>query len=59
MSKSTLGQLRSVLYRSARVLGDVQAAKKGPSSYGKRLVRKAAYRTTNRALGKALRGFGL
>jgi hypothetical protein len=51
--------LRSQLYRAARDLGNVQAAEKGPVSYGKRVVRRKAYRSTNRALGKVLRGFGL
>jgi hypothetical protein len=51
--------LRSQLYRAARDLGNVQAAEKGPVSYGKRVVRRKAYRATNRTLGKVLRGFGL
>jgi len=51
--------LRSQLYRAARDLGNVQAAEKGPTSYGKRVVRRKAYRSTNRVLGKVLRGFGL
>ena len=49
--------LRSSLYRSARLLGDAEAATKGPTAAGKRVARKAAYRGTNKALGKALRGF--
>ena len=48
--------LRSQLYRAARDLGDVEAASKGPTAYGKRVVRKKAYAKTNGALGKALRG---
>jgi hypothetical protein len=38
--------LRSQLYRAARDLGNVQAARGGPTSYGKRVVRRKVYRTT-------------
>ena len=51
--------LRSQLYRAARDLGNVQAATKGPTAYSKRVVRRSIYRSTNRALGKSLRRFGL
>jgi len=51
--------LRSSLYRSARLLGDVRAASKGPTSYGKRLVRKRAYRQSSGLLPSLLRSFGL
>jgi hypothetical protein len=51
--------LRSQLYRAARDLGNVQAASKGPTAYGKRVVRRKAYRTTNGAMGRFLRGLGL
>jgi hypothetical protein len=50
---------RSWLYRIARTMGDVNAARRGPSAYGRRVVRKRVYRTTNRATAKALRRFGL
>jgi hypothetical protein len=42
-----LKSLRSQLYRAARDLGNVQAAHGGPTSYGKRVVRRKVYRTTN------------
>ena len=48
--------LRSQLYRAARDLGNVEAASKGPASYGRRVVRRKAYAKTNGLLGKALRG---
>jgi hypothetical protein len=48
--------LRSQLYRAARDLGNVQAAEKGPASYGRRVVRRRVYRTSNGVLGKLLRG---
>jgi len=47
--------LRSQLYRAARDLGNAEAASKGPGAYGKRIVRRKAYRSTNGALGKLLK----
>jgi hypothetical protein len=47
--------LRSQLYRAARDLGNVQAAAKGPGAYGKRIVRRKVYRSTNGVLGKLLK----
>ncbi|MHB8328097.1 MAG: hypothetical protein ACYDD6_00465 [Acidimicrobiales bacterium] len=49
--------LRSQLYRAARDLGNIEAAEKGPSSYGKRVVRRKVYAKTNGTLSKLLRGF--
>jgi hypothetical protein len=37
--------LRSQLYRVARDLGNVQAASGGPTSYGKRVVRRKVCRS--------------
>jgi len=51
--------LRSQLYRGARDLGNLDAAEKGPTSLGKRYVRRAAYRKANTGLGGLLRAFGL
>jgi hypothetical protein len=51
--------LRSQLYRAARDLGNIEAAEKGPVSYGRRVVRRKIYRRTNSALGKLLRSLGL
>ena len=51
--------IRSQLYRGARDLGNLQAAEKGPASYGKRVVRRKVYRSTNKLTGKFLRSFGL
>jgi hypothetical protein len=50
--------LRSQLYRGARDLGNLEAAEKGPTAYGRRVVRRSAYRRTNRGLAKVLRRFG-
>jgi hypothetical protein len=55
----TKRSFRSQLYRAARDLGNVQAAEKGPASYGKRVVRRKVYRSVNKPLGKMLKGFGL
>jgi hypothetical protein len=54
-----LSKFRKQTYRVARDLGNVEAAEKGPASYGKRVVRRSAYRKTNRGLGRLLRKFGL
>jgi hypothetical protein len=51
--------LRSQLYRSARDLGNLQAAERGPGSYAKRVVRRKVYRTTNGMTRHLLRGFKL
>ncbi len=51
--------LRTNLYRSARFLGNVQAASKGPAAYSKRVVRRSVYRKTNRATGSLLRKLGV
>jgi hypothetical protein len=51
--------LRSQLYRAARDLGNVQAARGGPTSYGKRVVRRKVYRTTNGINRRVLKDLGL
>jgi hypothetical protein len=50
---------RSQLYRAARDLGNVQAARGGPTSYGKRVVRRKVYRTTNGINRRVLKDLGL
>lgn len=45
--------MRSLLYRLARILGDVNAAKKG--RVGKRVGRRAAGKATGKGLGKLFR----
>jgi predicted GNAT family N-acyltransferase len=49
----SIGKTRSVLYKTARILGDVNAVKRG--TIGKRIVRRAAGRATGRGLGKLLK----
>jgi hypothetical protein len=51
--------LRSQLYRAARDLGNIEAAEKGPTSYGRRVARRAVYRRTNSVTGGILRALGL
>jgi len=42
--------VRSLLYKTARVMGDVNAVKKG--TVGKRVARRATGKVTGRGLGK-------
>jgi stalled ribosome alternative rescue factor ArfA len=51
--------LRSQLYRSARDLGNIEAAERGPGSYARRVVRRRVYRTTNGMTRHLLRSLGL
>jgi len=51
--------LRSEMYRTARIMGDAEAMQKGPTSYGKRVLRKQMYRRSNSATRKLLRLVGL
>jgi hypothetical protein len=46
---------RSQLYRAARDFGNIEAAGRGPTAYGKRVVRRKVYRTTNVWTGRVLR----
>lgn len=47
----TVGKTRSVLYAAARILGDVQAVKKGPQAVAKRIVRKQAFKLFGKLFG--------
>ena len=51
--------LRSQPYRAARNLGNVQAARGDPTSYGGRVVRRKVYRTTNAINRRVLKDLGL
>ena len=44
--------MRSLLYFLARLLGDVNAVKRGPRAVGKRVERRIAGRIAGRLLGK-------
>lgn len=51
--------IRSQMYRAARIMGDIEAAANGPSAFGKRVVRRRVYRTTNSLTARLLRALGL
>jgi hypothetical protein len=53
--RSAISALRSLLYGLAKLLGDVQAVRRGPEAVGKRLVRRAAGKVTGRMLGRWFR----
>jgi hypothetical protein len=50
--RSTISALRSLLYGLARLVGDVQAVRRGPEAVGQRLMRRAAGNVTGRARGR-------
>jgi hypothetical protein len=50
---------RSQLYRVARDLGNLEAAEKGASSFGRRYVRRKVYAKTNGLTRRFLRSMGL
>lgn len=51
--------LRSQLYRDARLLGNVEAAARGPRAYATRYARRRAYATTTAITRRLLRSVGL
>ena len=51
--------LRSQFYRAARDLGNIQAAAQGPTSFGKRVVRRKVYARTNSITRQFLRAIGM
>jgi hypothetical protein len=51
--------LRSQLYREARILGNAQAASKGPLAYGRRYARRKVYTKSNSLTRTLLRSLGL
>lgn len=54
-----LSSLRRGSYRLGSVLGDLSAARRGPSAYGRRIARKGLYRAQGRATRSVLRKIGL
>lgn len=44
----TLNSIRRALYAWARFLGNVNAIRRGPGAVGRRIVRRAEYRTVMR-----------
>jgi len=53
--RDPLAQTRSLLYALARLLGDVQAVRKGPRAVARRIARRAAGRAAGRLLGRLFR----
>jgi hypothetical protein len=53
--RSTISALRSLLYGLARLLGDVQAVRRGPEVVGQRLMRRAAGKGPRRMRGRWVR----
>jgi len=53
MKRSSFSQTRNTLYKTARILGDIQAISGGKA--GKRIIRRLAGRVTGRILGKIFR----
>ena len=54
-----MSRVRRGAYRLGVVLGDVEAARRGPAALGRRLVRKGVYRAEGRWTRKVLRQIGL
>ncbi|NPC94777.1 hypothetical protein HOO54_22025 [Bacillus sp. WMMC1349] len=46
----SINKIRSIMYKLSKILGDVNAVKKG--KVGKRIARRAAGKTTGKLLGK-------
>lgn len=59
LSMARKKSLRFQLYRSARLLGNVEAASKGPGSYAKRYARRKVYAKSMGLTQKFLRSLGL
>jgi len=51
----TVGKVRTALYKVARVLGDVQALRRGPRAMVRRVERRVVGRLVGRFLGRFLR----
>jgi hypothetical protein len=51
-----VSKLRSLLYRSARTLGDIEAAEKGPAAYARRRIRRKGYAGWNRIFRRMTKG---
>ncbi|HEY5111744.1 MAG TPA: hypothetical protein VII67_05370 [Acidimicrobiales bacterium] len=51
--------LRSELYRDARLLGNVQAASRGPGAYAQRYARRKVYARTNSFTHSILKSISL
>lgn len=54
-----MSKIRREGYRALSILGDVEAAERGPAPLAKRLIRKRVYRHVGRGTRSVLRSFGL
>lgn len=54
-----LNRARRASWKASRVIGDIEAAERGPGAYGRRIIRRHVTRHTNRALRGAMRRLGL
>jgi hypothetical protein len=59
MARSGISSLRSELYHTARVLGNIQAASQGPGAYARRYVRRRVYAKSMGATASILRALNL
>jgi len=46
----TINKIRSLLYLTARLLGDAKAVSQGPEATGRRIIRRMAGKVTSRIL---------
>jgi hypothetical protein len=53
--RGSLSLIRSMLYALARLLGDIQAIRRGPNAVAKRVARRASGKVTGRMLGRLFR----
>jgi hypothetical protein len=51
--------LTSTLYRAARLSNNIRAARGGPASYARRVVRRKVYRREGTLTRKVFKGLGL
>lgn len=50
-----INKTRTAFYRMARLLGDIQAALKGPGALLKRLLRKEVYKQAGKTINKVIK----
>lgn len=54
-----MSKTRRPVYRLGSIMGDIEAAERGPAPLAKRLIRKRVYRHVGRGTRSVLRSFGL
>lgn len=53
----SMSKTRSKLYGVARIMGDIQAVKKGPAGVMRRLIRRKVGKAAGRGMGKGFSKF--